>query len=1142
MKPHLLLFRLFALVAALSCALGAGAYDFKYNGIYYNIKSSTNKTVEVTYGNTPENTYSGSVNIPPTVPYGGNTYTVVEIDEQAFSVCSGLTSVSIPTTVTDIDTWAFRYCTGLTSITIPNSVISIGVGTFAGCTGLTSLIIPNSMKAIGIEAFMDCTGLTRVTIGSSVATIANFSFLGCTNLRNVTCLASTPPEIYYSEDIEDLFLCENSTYTYGTLYVPKGCKSAYQTTDGWKKFTNIQELTFNFVVDGIYYAITGSNTVKVTYRDTDYNSYSGNVSIPSSVSYGGKTYTVTEIGNYAFHDCSNLTSVSIPNTVTTIGLYSFYDSPRLTSVTFGNSLTTIGQGAFMECTGLTSVTIPNSVTTIMYQAFYNCTGLTSVTFGNSLNIIGPMAFDGCKHLTSVTIPNSVTTIGEMAFYYCTGLKSVTLPNAITTIEQRTFVNTGLTSVTIPNSVTTIGEDAFRICTSLTSVTIGSSVTSIGDNAFNGCTALTTVNCLPETPPTIYSSTFTSYHYTTVTLAVPLGCKSAYQAADYWKNFTTIQERYYDFVVNGIYYSITGSNTVSVCHGPRDNCYSGNVTIPSAVTNGGVTFAVTGIADNAFRGPFYTLNNELTGVIIPNGVITIANCAFMNCTLLTSVAIPASVTDIEYQAFLGCSTLQNVTLGEGVTSIDFWAFKDCPNLTSITCLAPVPPTINSGSFLSENNNTAILFVPKASLDAYQDRKYWNNFATIKPHLDYALNKGDADIVFATSFDYPWTNIVEGDRVYARSGNQGVHSSTSLLVTDVTLAHDGTVSFDYKAWGEGGNYDACIFLVDGTQLFSYGSKQNSWVNYTAPLTAGTHTLTWCYDKDGSINPEGDYFAVDNVVVKINITRGDVDGDGQVTVADVTEMIDLILGGGVNVDAYPAADVDGDGYVTIADATGLIDYLLIGTWDDEPSEAHEWVDLGLPSGTLWATCNVGASSPEEYGDLFAWGEIEPKGTYDWTTYKWCNGTSTSLTKYCTNSIFGTVDNKTELDPEDDAAYVNWGENWRMPTTEQQQELYLYCTYEWTTVGSVNGYLMTGPNGKTLFLPAPGYRWSVTLYDEGIDGYYWSRTLGSNGSYDPDDPDAGYDPGDAFNIYFYSTDWYVENSSRRTWGCAVRPVHVSR
>ena len=193
------------------------------------------------------------------------------------------------------------------------------------------------------------------------------------------------------------------------------------------------------------------------------------------------------------------------------------------------------------------------------------------------------------------------------------------------------------------------------------------------------------------------------------------------------------------------------------------------------------------------------------------------------------------------------------------------------------------------------------------------------------------------------------------------------------------------------------------------------------------------------------------------------------------------------------YPRGDVDYNGKVNIADVATLIDYLLTGTWEEPvtPLDEHEWVDLGLPSGTLWATCNIGTDTPEGYGDYFAWGETEPKEIYNWGSYKWCNGSSSTMTKYCISSSDGTVDNKTELDPEDDVAFVNWGSSWRMPTMEQQQELINSCTWTWTQKNGVNGQLVTGPNGNTIFLPAAGYRWRDSRYDVGPAGYYWPRTL---------------------------------------------------
>ncbi len=213
------------------------------------------------------------------------------------------------------------------------------------------------------------------------------------------------------------------------------------------------------------------------------------------------------------------------------------------------------------------------------------------------------------------------------------------------------------------------------------------------------------------------------------------------------------------------------------------------------------------------------------------------------------------------------------------------------------------------------------------------------------------------------------------------------------------------------------------------------------------------------------------------------GDVSGDGEVNITDINAIIDVILSDVSN----PSADVNNDNEINIADINAVINIILGGS---ASTHGHEYVDLGLPSGTLWATCNVGASSPEDYGDYFAWGETEPKDNYDWSTYKWCDGSESTLTKYCNISSFGMVDNKTDLLPEDDAAYVNWGPEWRMPTEEQQDELHRRCNWTWTMQNGVDGRLVTGPNGNSIFLPAAGSYWDSTFHEVG-SGIYWSRTL---------------------------------------------------
>ena len=199
----------------------------------------------------------------------------------------------------------------------------------------------------------------------------------------------------------------------------------------------------------------------------------------------------------------------------------------------------------------------------------------------------------------------------------------------------------------------------------------------------------------------------------------------------------------------------------------------------------------------------------------------------------------------------------------------------------------------------------------------------------------------------------------------------------------------------------------------------------------------------------------------------------------------------------------------------------------------EYHEYVDLGLPSGLLWAACNVGANSPEEYGDYFAWGETQPKDYYDWSTYQYCNGDYDQLTKYCNNSIFGYngfTDSLNTLLPEDDAATANWGSDWRMPSQAEWEELLdnTTVTWTWNMKKGVSGRLFTASNGNSLFLPAAGYRNDVNLYNAVSFGYYWSSSLSTVYSH--------Y----AWHLYFYLDFYYMDQHCSRARGRSVRPVRA--
>jgi hypothetical protein len=547
-------------------------------------------------------------------------------------------------------------------------------------------------------------------------------------------------------------------------------------------------LAHDFEVDGIYYNING-NEATVTYLGSygyQYEEYTGDVSIPATVTYNGTTYSVTSIGDYAFQGCIGLTSIIIPNSVAAIGNNAFYGCIGLTSIDIPNSVTHIGVEAFSGCSCLTSITvasgnskydsrnncnaiietasntliggcqntvIPNSVITIGQGAFYNCIGLTSITIPNSVTSIGDVAFFGCTSLTSIIIPNSVTNIGQSSFYGTAWYENQ--PDGMVYAGLVAYNYKGIMpnemSIIIRDGTRGIAGSAFWGRTELTNIDIPNSVISIGDNAFYGCIGLTSIN-IPNSVISIGGGTFC---YCSGLTSITIG-----------NSVTSIGSWTFMYCALTEIYSLAFTPP-KIDFGTFIECYGATLFVPKEALNAyktadywkdftnivgigsvlpGNTFIVDGIYYRVtdVNEVSVIANEEIeayyTGdVIIPDSIIYedysyavtgIEDNAFDGCFELTSITIPNSVEAIGEQAFQGCTGLKSVTIGSGVKTIGAKAFNYCNALETVKCLGTVPPVMASTDcFSTAAYNRATLLVPRNSEATYSATDYWYKFANI-----------------------------------------------------------------------------------------------------------------------------------------------------------------------------------------------------------------------------------------------------------------------------------------------------------------------------------------------------------------------------------------------------------------------------
>lgn len=577
-------------------------------------------------------------------------------------------------------------------IYFPFSTTSITQNSISGTkSNVIEVYIPKSVSVttIGSYSFYNCSNLTKINIPSSVTTIGNSAFSSCLRLVEICNLSNLyiqAGESYTNTSNQNTGLGQYAKYVYGS-----NGSTRLSTSNGVVYYTEIENNVTNKIAVGPADLNTSSLTI-----DAD----------------------CTEINQYAFYLCKNLTGVTISNSVTTIGDYVFWKCSGITSVTIPNSVTTIGAYTFSNCSGLTSITIPDSVTTIGNNAFNSCYRLVEVcnlsslyvtlgrsnygylayyakdiytianyesklkidttngliwyndTANNKKIVIGPTNLNA----TNIIVPDGYDEINQYAFYSCSNLKSVTLQNSVTNIDDYAFSGCSkLQTIIIPNSIKVIGSSAFSSCNNLTYY-VEDNVKYLGNDG-NHYLVLAKINDtsissfeINSNTRIIYDSAFSGCSSLT-TIMVPDSVTSIGKAAFSGCSGLT-------------------SMTLPFVGGSKDATSASESTqfgyIFGKSSGAGLTSVTQQWYDTntySYYQPTYYIPSGLTTIIITGGNILYG--AFYRCSMLTSVTIPSSLTAISEYAFYGCSGLTSITIPNSVHSIEFYAFRACSNLTSVT---------------------------------------------------------------------------------------------------------------------------------------------------------------------------------------------------------------------------------------------------------------------------------------------------------------------------------------------------------------------------------------------------------------------------------------------------------------------------
>ena len=723
-----------------------------------------------------------------TIPDG-----VTSIGAYAFFNCWCLTSITIPDGVTSIGNKAFYNCTNLTTISLSckSTLKRSDFGEQADLVSYTNqhLLTKTAAKAAtctesGNKEYWTCEHCkkyflsddtnpeTAKAVELSETVVPASHKLTKVEAKAATCTENGNKEYWTCEHCKKYFLSDDTNSETATAVelsetvipalkhknaIIQNASEPTETAPGYsgdrycpdcdtvveKGYTYWVEdnLTWKLYEDGTL-NISGKGAMKA-YDSDDSPATQKKDSVKTVVIEDG----VTSIGDYAFWNCTGLTSISIPNNVTSIGNSAFESCSQLASIEIPSSVKSIGNSAFESCSQLASIEIPSSVTSIGERAFKNCSQLASIEIPKSVTSIGKYAFSGCSGLTSITILGGVTSIGDFAFSSCSQLASIEIPSSVKSIGNSAFESCSqLASIEIPSSVTSIGNSAFWNCTGLTSITILGGVTSIGNFAFRYCRSLASIT-IPDSVTSIGVVVFDSC---TNLKTISLSCKSSLKRSDFGKQADLVSytshtlkkteakdatcsesgnKEYWTCEHCGKYFLSDDTNpetakaveqsefiTPALNH---KNAIIQNASEPTETAPGYSGDRYCPDCDTVVeKGYTYWIEDNLTWKLYEDGTLTISGTGAMkdynaddnpspayNNSKVKKIVIEKGVTSIGNKAFYSCSSLTSITIPDSVTSIGNSAFYGCLNLTSITIPDGVI-SIGNGAFASCRSLTSI----------------------------------------------------------------------------------------------------------------------------------------------------------------------------------------------------------------------------------------------------------------------------------------------------------------------------------------------------------------------------------------------------------------------------------------------------